>query len=67
MKKKGISPFGMPSAAIRLLSVLTASLPLRAADVDGDGDLQITDVTLLQRYLAEMDVPYPIGDPIAVS
>ncbi|WP_407382624.1 S8 family peptidase [Ruminococcus sp.] len=26
MKKKGISPFGMPSSAIRLLSVLTAAL-----------------------------------------
>ena len=32
----------------------------QAADVDGNG-LDITDATLIQRYLSDMDVPYPIG------
>lgn len=33
----------------------------QAADVDGSG-LDITDATLIQRYLADMDVPYLIGE-----
>ena len=32
-----------------------------AADIDGNG-LDINDVTNLQRFLAEFEVPYPIGE-----
>lgn len=35
-----------------------------AADVDGDGDATAVDVSWIQRSLADMDVPYPIGENI---
>ena len=35
-----------------------------AADVDGNGP-DITDATWIQRYIAELTVPYPIGEPIS--
>lgn len=35
----------------------------KAADIDGDG-LDITDATRIQRYLAEFDDPYHIGEVI---
>lgn len=34
-----------------------------AADVDGNG-LDITDATYIQRFLAEIQTPYKIGEPI---
>lgn len=33
-------------------------------DVDGDGKVTISDATAIQKYLAEMDIPYPIGEPV---
>ena len=36
----------------------------KAADVDDDGIVTISDATEIQRYLAEMDVPEEIGKPI---
>ena len=33
-------------------------------DIDGDGKVTITDATLIQKYLAEYELPYPIGEPI---
>ena len=35
-----------------------------AADVDGDGDILVTDATFIQRFLAEIEVPYLINEPI---
>ena len=35
---------------------------LMNGDVDGNGELDIIDVTYIQRYLAFMDVPFPIGE-----
>ena len=32
-----------------------------SADVDGSGGIDITDATLIQWWLAEMETPYPIG------
>ncbi|MBQ3330131.1 MAG: hypothetical protein IJG87_03020 [Ruminococcus sp.] len=37
----------------------------KAADVDGDGDVTIIDVTCIQRYLAGIEVPYAIGEPVS--
>lgn len=37
---------------------------LYAADVNRDGVVDITDATELQRFLAEFDVDYPIGEVI---
>ena len=34
-------------------------------DIDGDGDISVVDATFLQRYAADIETPYPIGDPIA--
>ena len=34
------------------------------ADVDGNQAVEIIDATFIQRYLAEMDVIYPIGEVI---
>lgn len=33
-------------------------------DVDGDGETGILDATLIQRWLAQIDVPYGIGEQI---
>ena len=35
-----------------------------SADVDGSGAVDITDATLVQRWLAEMETPYNIGEQI---
>ena len=35
------------------------------ADVDGDEDMTILDVTLIQRYLVGIDVPYAIGETVS--
>lgn len=37
-----------------------------AADVDGSGVVDISDATLIQKWLAEIETPYAIGTPIAV-
>ena len=37
----------------------------RAADITGDG-VDITDVTLIQRYLAEFENIYHINEPVTV-
>lgn len=50
----------------RLVELLTPSFDERAADVDGDG-LNIVDATLIQRYLAEFDNIYHIGETVTVS
>jgi hypothetical protein len=33
-------------------------------DIDGDGEISIQDVTFTLRYLASIEVPYPIDQPI---
>ena len=33
-------------------------------DVDGSGDLEIVDATFIQRWLAEFNVQFPIGQKI---
>ena len=33
-------------------------------DIDGDGEIGILDATLIQRWLAQIDVPYGIGEQI---
>ena len=35
-----------------------------ASDIDGSGELEITDATYIQRWLADMTVPYAISEPI---
>lgn len=45
----------------KLADLHVVSFNEKAADVDGDG-LNITDATKIQRYLAEFDDPYHIGD-----
>ncbi len=33
-------------------------------DIDGDGEITITDTTYLQRYTTELPTPYPIGEKV---
>ena len=35
-----------------------------ACDVNGDGEVDIIDVTYIQRYLANIAIPYPIGERV---
>lgn len=37
------------------------------ADVDGDGEVSIIDVTWIQRWLASMNAPKGIGQPISIE
>lgn len=37
-----------------------------AADVNGSGGIAIDDATLIQMYLAGIETPYPIGEPLDV-
>ena len=37
---------------------------LYAADANCDGDLDISDATAIQMFLAEYEIPYPIGEII---
>lgn len=39
---------------------------LEAADINEDGEIDETDLTILGEYLAEYEVPYLIGQPIKV-
>lgn len=47
----------------KLVQLPVYSFNEKAADIDGDG-LDITDATRIQRYLAEFDDPYHIGEVI---
>lgn len=47
----------------QLASLSVLSFDERAADVDGES-VGISDATWIQRYLAEMEIPYPVGDYI---
>ena len=38
-----------------------SSFSRSAADVNGSGDIDITDVTFIQKWLATIETPYPIG------
>lgn len=35
-------------------------------DIDGNG-MDITSATWIQRWLAEIKIPYPVGEPVTVS
>ncbi len=35
-----------------------------AGDIDGDGEVSAIDVTWLQRYLVNVDTPYPINEMV---
>ena len=37
---------------------------VKAADVDGNNAVDVQDATLIQRYLAEYEVEYSIGESI---
>ena len=45
----------------KLVEMSVSAFNENAADVDGNG-LDITDATWIQRHLAELYVPYPIGE-----
>ncbi|MBQ6152380.1 MAG: dockerin type I repeat-containing protein [Ruminococcus sp.] len=47
----------------KLAEIPTPSFDERAADVDGDG-LNITDATQIQRYLAEYENTFKIGETV---
>ena len=42
------------------------SLQKKVADVDGDGSTTTVDVTWIQRSLAKQDIPYKVGEQIAI-
>lgn len=50
----------------KLADMPTASFNEKAADVDGNGS-GISDATAIQRYLAEFDDPYYIGEFVAYN
>ena len=37
---------------------------LMNADVDGDGELSVIDVTVILRYCARIRTPYPVGQRV---
>lgn len=37
---------------------------IKAADVDGNGDINIKDATLIQKYNAEIEIEYNVGSAI---
>lgn len=43
---------------------MTLSVDEKAADVDGNGIVEVMDATFLQRYLCDMEVRYPVGEPL---
>ena len=45
-----------------LVNIPGAVINEAAADVDGDGEVTIIDVTFIQRYLASMPVAFPINE-----
>ena len=48
----------------KLVNLPVPAFNEQAADVDGEG-MDITDATIIQRYTAEFDVPYDIGERIS--
>ena len=40
---------------------------LLRGDIDGTGDLELFDVTCIQRYLCLMKTPYPIGTTVSYN
>ena len=46
----------------KLVNMPVSNFDKKAADVDGNG-LDITDATFIQRFLAEIEIPYRIGEP----
>lgn len=46
-----------------IVNIPVSSYSKKAADIDGNG-LDITDATNIQRYLAEFDDPYKIGEVV---
>lgn len=63
--------FAKKIVAFLLTLILLASIPTHMVaaevsingDVDGDGEITIMDATKIQRYLAELNVDAPIGEP----
>lgn len=49
-----------------LVQIPVTNFNEKAADVDNNG-LDITDATFIQRHLAEMDIPYRIGEIVTVQ
>lgn len=49
-----------------LAEIPVVSFSEKAADIDGNG-LDITDATMIQRYLAGIYVPYPVGESLELS
>ena len=49
-----------------LAELSVPSFDERAADVDGDG-VEINDATWIRRYLAEIEIPYPVGDYVRIT
>lgn len=41
--------------------------PPLLGDVNQDGEVNITDATTLKKYLAEYELPYPVGKPISYA
>lgn len=48
----------------KLVNIPTPKFIEKAADVDSNG-LDITDATKIQRYLAQFDDPYKIGETVS--
>lgn len=46
-----------------LVHLKVLSFYAELADVNGDG-IDITDATYIQRKIAEIEIPYPVGEPI---
>lgn len=45
-------------SVIKEFNIIVASAVL--GDADGNGEVEITDATVIQRYLSDIDVPYPV-------
>ncbi len=50
----------------KLVELSVVAFNERAADIDGKG-LDITDATMIQRFLAELENPYLIGESVSIQ
>jgi len=55
MIQKCIAEFEMPDNFV-----------LKACDTNGDDRITISDATEIQKYVAEYEIPYPIGKMVIV-
>ena len=63
MKIKSVLALSLCTAMLISVAVKAETKP--TGDVDGDGDLSITDATVIQRYVVGIPIPYSVDPSVA--